>query len=152
VPLLSGFRKNQPFPKARLGVTSQNRDALTPLFGKQERDTPLPTPPSGPLAQTSRVAAKHGGDTFPGGAEKTHARHTAVGDCGTVEDYEQERRNGQSHSAEKGSQPTSKLPTARLSSTSLAAVSMVTMLGDWFEAERQLRTELQPKNRVFKRT
>ena len=25
-------------------------------------------------------------------------------------------------------------------------------IGDWFEAERQLRTELQPKKRVVKRT
>jgi Protein of unknown function (DUF2934) len=25
-------------------------------------------------------------------------------------------------------------------------------VGDWFEAERQLRTELQPKKRVVKRT
>jgi hypothetical protein len=32
------------------------------------------------------------------------------------------------HGAEHGSQPTPKLPTARLKSTSLAAVSMVTML------------------------
>jgi len=48
-------------------------------FRKVERDTPLPTPPSGPLAQTSRVAAKHRGDTFPGRDEKTRARHMGSG-------------------------------------------------------------------------